>query len=139
VQRASPLALVARLSHSSGVSCRAPWFNGSVFRKTRAIVERLDAGTEALRRQTAQLERQGSSLERQAAQLDANTEAIRRLTEESAASFGRQRAILDQQVTVLVALKQSIDDHRDESRAHTQALLRMLDRLDGPEPGPATG
>jgi hypothetical protein len=81
------------------------------------------------------------------AQLEANTEAIRRLAEESregaallreqTSALREQGSVLKGQMSVIAGQTSVLKDLRDESRAQRQALLRILDRLDGPEPGSA--
>jgi len=93
------------------------------------------AGDEILRSIDAHMERGNEITDRNERFLDA---VVRHLDE--------QTRRLDRQTEVMTArfdeTTAEFRDTRDERRAQTQALLRLLDRLSGGgsgEPGPATG
>jgi hypothetical protein len=82
-----------------------------------AVLERFDAH---LTRFDALLERNDRAFERNTRALEQNTQAFER----NARGWGKT-------VEVLTAMERRLEDMGDQIRANTQALLRVLDRLDG--------
>jgi hypothetical protein len=89
----------------------------------RELIERFDAHLErsdrALERMDARMARNDDVLERNAQAFERNTQAFERNTK----AWGHT-------VAVFTAVLKSIEDMRDEIRAQTQAIYRVIDRLD---------
>jgi hypothetical protein len=66
-------------------------------------------------------------------------EFIRETTVRMDRIFRDLSAVMQEQIAAFRALAAEVRDGRDEQRAQTQALLRLIDRMDGLEPGGATG
>ncbi|MGI8804830.1 MAG: hypothetical protein ACR2IN_03940 [Thermoleophilaceae bacterium] len=73
------------------------------------------------------IERFDAHLERNNRVLERNTQAFERNTQ----AFERNTRVWGKTVAAMTAIEESINDMRADIRAHTQATLRMLDRLDG--------
>jgi septal ring factor EnvC (AmiA/AmiB activator) len=93
----------------------------------RSIDGHMARGNEIMARSNEIMDRHERFLHAVARRLDAQTRRLDRQTDVMAARFDEITA--------------EFRDTRDERRAQTQALLRLLDRLSGggEQPGPATG
>jgi hypothetical protein len=110
--------------------------------RTRELLRRLDA---SMQRVDQSLERVDESLAQNSVALARNSEALDRserafedLRLFTRDQMRRMEVVTDRQVRALAALEhrlgqvhRTVDDHRDESRAIMQALLRLIDRLEG--------
>ena len=113
--------------------CRSAWDNPSV--RMREIVRRIDA---SLDRVDESLARNSEALARNSEALDRNERAYEDLRQFTRDQMRRMEVVTDRQVRALEAVERrlgqvhrTVDDHRDESRAIMQALLRVIDRLEG--------
>jgi hypothetical protein len=110
--------------------------------RKRDLLRRLDASMhrvdESLDRVDESLARNSEALARNSEALDRNERAYEDLRLFTRDEMRRMEVVTDRQVRALEAMERrlgqvhrTVDDHRDESRAMLQALLRMIDRLDG--------
>lgn len=91
---------------------------------------RLERNDQVIERNTKAFERNVQASERNAQAFERNAQAFERNTK----AFERHSRAGGHTVAALKSIRDEIADGRDERRAQTQALLRMLDRLDeGPQ------
>jgi hypothetical protein len=113
-------------------------------RKWNAIMEELREQREEMREQHAEtreelrqhreeLRRQRDEMREHRARSEREFELNRRSYEAGMTLCAR---LVDRTTAALDALTHEIRDHREEGRAQTQALLKLIDRMDGLDGGP---
>lgn len=85
-----------------------------------------DQHRELIERFDAHLERSDRALERMDARMARNDEVLERNTQ----AFDRNTKAWGHTVAAFTAILKSIEDMRDEIRAQTRAIYRVIDRLD---------
>ena len=102
------------------------------------LIAASDRNTEVLQRNSEAFERNSKAFERNSEAFERNSEALDRhaATVADLRRFIRETSVRNERVWRSVLAE--LDDIREETRAQTQALLRILDRMQNGEGGSAS-